>query len=190
MCDNSRECAEAARHGFGTPPESRAAASTGRRAVRPVRPDETPVLLGIINEAAEAYRGVIPEDRWHDPYMSAAYLEGELAAGVRFWGYEVDGALLGVMGIQDVADVTLIRHAYVRAAAQRQGVGARLLRRLLAETDRPVLIGTWADAHWAIAFYEKNGFRVTTREETERLLRTYWEIPVRQVETSVVLAQR
>jgi len=190
MCDNSRECAEAARHGFGTPPENRAAASTGRRAIRLVLPEETPVLLGIINEAAEKYRGVIPADRWHDPYMSAEYLRGEIDAGVIFWGYEVDDELVGVMGIQDVADVTLIRHAYVRTSAQRSGVGGRLLRRLLAETDRPVLIGTWADAGWAIAFYEKHGFVVTPREETARLLHKYWDIPERQVETSVVLARR
>ncbi|PKQ19739.1 MAG: GNAT family N-acetyltransferase [Actinobacteria bacterium HGW-Actinobacteria-6] len=188
MCDNARECTEAARHGFGTPPDA-SGQTAGRREIRRLREDESGVLLDIINEAAEAYRGVIPGDRWHDPYMSEEYLAGELQAGVRFWGYEVDGELLGVMGIQDVADVTLIRHAYVRTAAQRGGIGGRLLRRLLAEVDRPVLIGTWLDAHWAIAFYERNGFEATGREETERLLRTYWEIPARQVETSVVLKQ-
>ncbi len=122
--------------------------------------------------------------------MSEEYLRGELEAGVRFWGCEVEGELLGVMGIQDVADVTLIRHAYVRTGAQRGGIGGRLLRHLLATADRPVLIGTWLDAHWAIAFYERNGFQATGREETERLLRTYWDIPARQVETSVVLKRR
>lgn len=157
--------------------------------IRRVREDEFDVLLGIINEAAEAYRGVIPADRWHEPYMSEEYLRGEIDAGVCFSGFEADGELLGVMGIQDVRDVTLIRHAYVRTSAQRSGIGGRLLRRLLADATRPVLIGTWADADWAIEFYEKNDFRATGREETERLLRTYWDIPARQVETSVVLAQ-
>lgn len=157
--------------------------------IRPVLPEEFDTMLDIINEAAQAYKGVIPADRWHEPYMSAEYLRGEIDAGVRFWGFEADGELIGVMGIQDVADVTLIRHAYVRASAQRGGVGGRLLAHLLAKTDRPVLIGTWSDAHWAVAFYEKNGFRATGREETERLLQTYWDIPARQVETSVVLAQ-
>jgi len=146
-------------------------------------------VLRIINDAAQRYRGVIPEDRWHDPYFSAEYLDSELAAGVRFSGLEADGELLGVMGVQDVDDVTLIRHAYVASGAQRSGVGGRLLRALLASTDRPVLIGTWADASWAIAFYEKHGFRVTSREDTERLLRRYWDIPERQIETSVVLEQ-
>ncbi|MDP2183703.1 MAG: GNAT family N-acetyltransferase [Actinomycetota bacterium] len=191
MCDNSRECAAASRHGFGTRPVfgEDARGGVGRREIRRVRADEFDGLLGIINEVAEAYRGVIPADRWHEPYMSAEYLRGEIDAGVRFSGFEADGELLGVMGIQDVRDVTLIRHAYVRASAQRGGIGGRLLRRLLAETSRPVLIGTWTDADWAIAFYVKHGFRVTGREETEQLLRTYWDIPARQVETSVVLAQ-
>ena len=108
---------------------------------------------------------------------------------MRFYGYEVDGELLGVMGVQDVADVTLIRHAYVSPRAQRSGVGGRLLRSLLAKTHRHVLIGTWADAHWAVAFYQKHGFRVTGRDETTRLLKRYWDIPARQVETSVVLVE-
>ena len=142
----------------------------------------------IINAAAEAYRGVIPADRWHEPYMPEEELRSEIAAGVAFWGLEEDGELLGVMGIQPVRDVTLIRHAYVRPDAQRRGVGGRLLAHLRTLTDRPVLIGTWADAAWAVAFYEKHGFRRVTPEEKDRLLRTYWDIPARQVETSVVLA--
>ena len=157
--------------------------------IRQLRDDDFDTTLSIINEAAEAYRGVIPADRWHDPYMSAEYLRGELDAGVRFSGYEVDGELLGVMGIQNVDDVTLIRHAYVRRGTQRSGVGGLLLRSLLAKATAPVLIGTWADAGWAIAFYEKHGFEVVSPEEKTRLLKRYWDIPERQVETSVVLRE-
>jgi N-acetylglutamate synthase-like GNAT family acetyltransferase len=158
--------------------------------IRATRPDEFEAVLGIINDAAIVYRGVIPADRWHDPYMSDEYLRSEMNAGVRFSGFETDGDLLGVMGIQDVADATLIRHAYVRPSVQRGGEGSQLLRSLLSAVTRPVLIGTWADAHWAISFYEKHGFSVVSHAEKTRLLRTYWDIPERQVETSVVLAQR
>jgi GNAT superfamily N-acetyltransferase len=160
------------------------------RLIRPCRDDEHNIVLAIINNAAQRYRGVIPEDRWHDPYFSAEYLATEIAAGVRFFGCEIEGELLGVMGVQDVADVTLIRHAYVLPRAQRAGIGGDLLRWLLAKTDKPVLIGTWADAGWAIAFYEKHGFARVSVEEKTRLLRRYWDIPKRQVETSVVLAER
>lgn len=156
--------------------------------IRVCEPNEIEAVLGIINEAAERYRGVIPEDRWHDPYMSAEYLRTEIDDGVRFFGVEADGQLLGVMGAQDVADVTLVRHAYVRPGAQRRGVGGRLLEHLRALTERPMLMGTWADADWAIAFYAKHGFRRVGRAEARRLLRRYWDIPERQVETSVVLA--
>ncbi|MGH6913109.1 MAG: GNAT family N-acetyltransferase [Geminicoccales bacterium] len=143
----------------------------------------------IVNDAAEAYRGVIPADRWHEPYMGRDELAREIAAGVAFWGAEADGALAGVMGIQDVGDVTLIRHAYVRTAARRQGIGGRLLAALHDMTDRPLLIGTWAAAGWAIRFYEKHGFRIVAPPaEKDRLLRAYWSIPDRQIETSVVLA--
>ncbi len=145
-------------------------------------------MLAVINDAAQAYRGVIPADRWKEPYMPREELRHEIASGVVFWGYEVDGELVGVMGIQDVKDVTLIRHAYVRTAHQRQGIGRELLRHLIALSSRPTLVGTWADAVWAIGFYERHGFRLVSREEKERLLRTYWSIPERQVETSVVLA--
>ncbi|MBE0476049.1 MAG: GNAT family N-acetyltransferase [Coriobacteriia bacterium] len=162
--------------------------------IRPCSPDESDTVLGVINAAAEAYRGVIPRDRWHEPYMTAEHLGGEIASGVRFFGLEESGELLGVMGIQDVErsgapGVTLIRHAYVRPDAQRRGVGGRLLAHLRALAERPILVGTWADACWAVAFYERNGFRRVTREETARLLRTYWDIPERQAETSVVLAE-
>jgi GNAT superfamily N-acetyltransferase len=193
MCDNSRECTTAKARSFATAPGERAdddaSAVLGRRAIRPIRDDERAEMLTIINDAAQRYCSVIPEDRWHDPYFSAEYLDSEIESGVRFFGYEADGELLGVMGVQDVDDVTLIRHAYVSPRAQRGGVGGRLLRSLRAKTDRPVLIGTWTAADWAIAFYEKNGFRVTSREETVRLLERYWDIPERQVETSVVLTE-
>ena len=133
---------------------------------------------------------MIPADRWHEPYMPATELDREIEAGVRFWGYEADGELIGVMGIQDVDDVTLIRHAYVAPGSQRRGVGGALLEQLLASTDRPILIGTWAAADWAIRFYERHGFELVSPERTAELLDTYWSIPERQIETSVVLARR
>jgi GNAT superfamily N-acetyltransferase len=157
--------------------------------IRPIRDDEHEIALAIINSAAQRYRGVIPDDCWHDPYFSAEYLADEIAAGVRFYGYEAGGELLGVMGVQDVDDVTLIRHSYILPGAQGAGIGGKLLRSLLATTDRPVLIGTWAEASWAIAFYEKHGFGCVSPEEKTRLLRRYWSIPERQVETSVVLME-
>ena len=145
-------------------------------------------IHAIVNDAAGAYRGVIPADLWAEPYMPREELREEIAAGVVFWGYEEDGALAGVMGVQHVRDVTLIRHAYVRTVSQRRGIGVALLASLLAQTDRPVLIGTWSDADWAIRFYEKHGFRLVSSEEKDRLLRTYWTVDDRQIETSVVLA--
>lgn len=141
----------------------------------------------IINDGAQAYKGAIPLDRWREPYMPADELRHEIQAGVRFWGFEEGKELLGVMGIQDVQDVTLIRHAYVRTSHQRKGIGAGLLLHLCTLTSRPVLIGTWADASWAIRFYERHGFQVVQPDEKERLLRRYWKIPERQIETSVVL---
>lgn len=147
-------------------------------------------VLSIINDAAQAYKGVIPADRWHEPYMSEKELRREIADGVEFWGWEEQNELVGVMGIQDVKDVTLIRHAYVRTMRQRIGIGRKLLLHLIHLTDRPVLIGTWADALWAISFYERNGFRMVTKEEKNHLLGKYWSIPERQTETSVVLADR
>ena len=145
-------------------------------------------IYTIINDAAQAYKGIIPEDRWHEPYMSGDELRDEIAAGVVFWGYKEDAELLGVMGIQRVRNVTLIRHAYVRPSHQRQGIGSRLLRHLCQQTETPLLIGTWADALWAVRFYESHGFRVVSHQEKEELLREYWSIPARQVETSLVLA--
>jgi GNAT superfamily N-acetyltransferase len=157
-------------------------------AIRPCTNDDVTTLLTIVNSAAEAYRGVIPPDRWHEPYMSQAELRQELSAGVTFVGYEVDGELVGVMGIQSVRDVDLIRHAYVRPDRQRHGVGALLIKHLLHRGSRQMLVGTWAAASWAIAFYQRHGFVLCSHARTIVLLRTYWTIPDRQIETSVVLA--
>jgi N-acetylglutamate synthase-like GNAT family acetyltransferase len=145
-------------------------------------------MLAIINDAARAYRGVIPEDRWHEPYMPAEDLAKEIADGVVFWVAEQDGRVAAVMGMQDKGDVALVRHAYVASAAQRSGVGTALLHHVQDLTDKPILIGTWAAASWAIEFYKRNGFTVVPSAEKDHLLRTYWSIPARQVETSVVLA--
>lgn len=142
----------------------------------------------IINDAARAYEGVIPVDRWREPYMSKEELWQEIHEGVVFWGYEEDDQLIGVMGIQDAKDVSLIRHAYVRTTNRNQGIGGRLLFHLCSQTTRPLLVGTWSDARWAVRFYEKRGFRLVNKETKDRLLREYWSIPKRQIETSVVLA--
>jgi len=158
--------------------------------IRRCRERDFETIWSIINEAAGVYQGVIPADRWHEPYMSKAELHHEINDGVVFWGCEEEEELVAVMGIQRVEDVTLIRHAYVRRARQREGIGGRLLSHLRGQTDLPTLIGTWADAVWAVRFYEKHGFRLVSTAEKERLLRRYWSIPERQVETSVVLADR
>jgi len=158
--------------------------------IRPCTESDFEAIYAIVNDAAEAYRGVIPDDRWKSPYMPREELRREIDQGVVFWGYEEASELLGVMGIQDVQDVTLIRHAYVRTPQRNRGIGGRLLAHLLAGCTRPVLIGTWADAVWAIRFYEKHGFHLVSPEEKDRLLKKYWTIPERQIETSVVLAQQ
>ena len=147
-------------------------------------------IYEIINDAAEAYRGIIPPDRWHEPYMPREELREEIAAGIAFLGYEQDGELAGVMGTQDIQDVTLIRHAYVRTAQRSRGIGGELLAQIMDEATRPVLIGTWADAVWAVRFYERHGFKVVSIQEKELLLRKYWSVPDRQIETSVVLADQ
>jgi N-acetylglutamate synthase-like GNAT family acetyltransferase len=147
-------------------------------------------IFEIINDAASAYKGVIPPDRWHDPYMSQDQLRHEIDAGVRFWGLDNDNELAGVMGIQNKGEVTLLRHAYVRTALRNKGIGSRLLKHLEPMSDKPILIGTWAAASWAVQFYQKNGYCLVSIEEKNRLLRQYWSIPERQVETSVVLANR
>ena len=141
----------------------------------------------IINDGAQAYKGVIPADCWTEPYMSREELRQEIDDGVVFWGYEDGGELIGVMGIQTVQDVTLIRHAYVRTGRQKRGIGGHLLAHLRQIAKTPVLIGTWTDAVCAIRFYERHGFRLVSPEEKSRLLKKYWSIPERQAETSVVL---
>ena len=158
--------------------------------IREAREADRPAILAIINDAAQAYRGIIPADRWHEPYMPREEFESEIAAGVVFWVHESDAGVQGAMGIQDKGDVALIRHAYVSPAAQRKGIGRALLDRLERLTVKPVLIGTWAAATWAIDFYRRNGFSVVSQAEKNRLLRKYWSIPERQIETSVVLADR
>ena len=158
--------------------------------IRHCNDDDFEAIYEIINDAALAYKGIIPPDRWKEPYMSREELSHEIDEGVVFLGYEENGNLKGVMGIQDVQDVTLIRHAYVRTTERNMGIGSKLLSHLRRMTDRLILIGTWADAVWAIRFYEKHGFRLVSREETNRLLRKYWKVPERQVETSVVLAEQ
>jgi GNAT superfamily N-acetyltransferase len=147
-------------------------------------------MVAIINDGARAYKGIIPDDRWTEPYMPEQELQHEIAAGVVFWGYEDVGALLGVMGLQHVGEVTLIRHAYVRTDSQKRGIGALLLSHLRELATGSVLIGTWADATWAIRFYERHGFHQVSPQETDRLLRQYWTISERQIQTSVVLADR
>jgi GNAT superfamily N-acetyltransferase len=157
---------------------------------RRCREDEHPALLDIINLAAQKYRGVIPDDRWHEPYMNAEELASEIAAGIEFWGAEVNTSLVGVMGVQEVLDVDLIRHAYVLPAFQRKGVGGLLLSELCSRSSRTILIGTWAAASWAIDFYERHGFDLVGADETKTLLKKYWTIPERQIETSVVLRRK
>ena len=146
-------------------------------------------ILAIINDAATAYRGVIPDDRWKEPYMPAGELADEMVAGIEFDGYEIAGTgLVGVMGVQMVEDVALIRHAYVATSHQRSGIGSALLEGLRGRVDRPILIGTWAAATWAIDFYRRHGFELVPVREKSGLLRRYWTVPERQIETSVVLA--
>ena len=155
--------------------------------IRPCGDDERPAILTIVNAAAEAYRGVIPADRWREPYMPAHELDGEIVAGVAFWGYEDDVELAGIMGVQPVRDVELIRHAYTAPERQGRGIGGALLAHLVSRSTRPLLVGTWAAAEWAIRFYERYGFEQVPVERKTELLREYWTIPERQVETSVVL---
>jgi N-acetylglutamate synthase-like GNAT family acetyltransferase len=158
--------------------------------IRKCSENDFDMMYSIINDAAVAYKGVIPADRWKEPYMPKDELRRQIDEGVSFWGFEDWGELVGIMGIQPTRDVTLIRHAYVRTACRNQGIGGKLLKFLVQEITTPVLIGTWADAAWAILFYEKHGFTRVSVEEKTRLLKTYWSIPERQVETSVVLADQ
>jgi GNAT superfamily N-acetyltransferase len=156
--------------------------------IRPCRQTDFEAIFTVINDGARAYKGIIPADCWAEPYMSREKLRQEIDDGVVFWGYERDGAIVGVMGLQQVQDVTLVRHAYVRASHQNLGIGTHLLHRLREIVTGPVLIGTWASAAWAIRFYEKHGFRLVCAGQKDSLLKRYWTIPGRQIETSVVLA--
>ncbi len=155
--------------------------------IRKCLDSEFDIIYGIINDSAQAYKGVIPMDCWKEPYMSRGELQGEINEGVLFWGCENEGELVGVMGIQHVQNVTLIRHAYVLTARRNQGFGGELLSYLLTQTSCPILVGTWADATWAIHFYEKYGFESVTAKEKDRLLKKYWSVPERQIRSSVVL---
>lgn len=156
--------------------------------IRECTKDDFNEIFAVINDAAQAYKGIIPADRWHEPYMPQDYLNHEIDDGVCFWGLEQNAELAGVMGIQDKGDVTLIRHAYVRTALRNCGIGSQLLKNLEAKTNKTILIGTWAAATWAISFYQKNGYRLVSTDEKNRLLKKYWKIPRRQIETSVVLS--
>ena len=156
--------------------------------IRPCELSEVDEICALVNDAAAAYRGVIPEDCWKEPYMTAGELERDIADGVRFWGsYDADRPV-AVMGLQPVGDVALVRHAYTRTANQGAGLGAALLARIRSETDRPMLVGTWKAATWAIRFYEARGFRLVTAPRKDDLLRRYWRVPARQMDESVVLA--
>jgi N-acetylglutamate synthase-like GNAT family acetyltransferase/ketosteroid isomerase-like protein len=169
---------------------TRAGALAAAGAIRRCRTEDREAIFAIVNSAAEAYRGAIPADRWHEPYMPMEELEAEIAAGVEFSGYEAGGELVGIMGIQPVRDVHLIRHAYVAPDRQRGGVGGALLERLLEVTGGRILVGTWAAATWAIDFYRRHGFEQVSPEQKDELLKAYWDIPERQIETSVVLVAR
>ena len=158
--------------------------------IRPCTDRDLEAILEVINDAAQAYKGVIPNDRYQHPYMPAEELNREIEHGVRFWGFAQDGRLLGVMGLQDVEDVTLIRHAYVRTTERRRGIGGRLLKDLRSRATRPLLVGTWAAAAWAIEFYRQHGFEPVPRDLVPVLLRRYWSVPERQIATSVVLAEK
>jgi GNAT superfamily N-acetyltransferase len=157
--------------------------------IRRCRDSEGEAILAVINAAAEAYRGVIPPDRWHEPYFPGSEFDEAIASGVAFWGCEIDGELAGVMGIQPVGEVELIRHAYVVPARQGLGIGGALLGHLTGRSTCQVLVGTWAAAEWAIRFYRRHGFALVAPKQTADLLRRYWSIPERQIETSVVLAR-
>ena len=159
-----------------------------KQMITKLNPTEYQAILDVVNEAAEAYKGVIPEDQWREPYMSTEELKEEIKSGINFYGWTENNTLTAVMGIQQVNNVTLIRHAYVLTNRQRTGIGGKLLKHLLNRAQTPeVLVGTWETAHWAIRFYEKHGFKLLSREETDNLLRKHWNITERQIETSVVL---
>jgi len=148
-------------------------------------------ILHVINNAASKYKGVIPDDCWHEPYMSEKELINEFDNGVRMFGYEKDNLLVGVMGIQDVHDVTLIRHAYTLGNYQGMGIGKALLQQLFKVNESSsLLVGTWEDATWAIRFYVNNGFALHGRARADQLLNKYWQVPVKQMQHSVVLEKQ
>jgi GNAT superfamily N-acetyltransferase len=157
--------------------------------IRPCAPAETDEILAVVNDGATAYRGVIAADRWNDPYMSADDLRQEIDDGVRFWGFFEGERLLAVMGLQEVGDVALIRHAYTRTANQGAGLGGALLEHLKNRADRPLLLGTWKAATWAVKFYQGRGFQLVPEDRKADLLRRYWKVPERQIEESVVMAR-
>ena len=150
--------------------------------------DDFDTIYEIINDASIAYKGVIPDDMWREPYMSKGELRKQIEEGVIFWSYMEQGSILGVMGLQAKEDVTLIRHAYVRTGNRNKGIGTKLLQSLSAKATTPILIGTWADAFWAVKFYEHHGFHLIPQNQKDIVLRRYWSISDRQIETSVVLA--
>ena len=156
--------------------------------IRQCKPAELDEVCAVVNDAAKAYRGVIAADRWKEPYMSQTELRREVDDGVQFWGAFDEGILAGVMGLQDVGDVALVRHAYTRTTRQGSGLGTALLEHVVSQTDLPMLVGTWTAASWAIRFYQRHGFQLVTDREKDTLLRRYWKIPERQIEDSVVLA--
>lgn len=157
--------------------------------IRPCTDTDFDAIERIINTAAMKYKGAIPADCWHDPYMTREALRKEIETGVQFYGWEEAGALIGVMGLQHVKGVALIRHAYIAPGHQGKGIGGRLLEALVEKASFPMLVGAWADATWAISFYRRHGFTLTTLEQKTTLLRRYWTVSPRQEETSVVLAR-
>ena len=157
--------------------------------IRQCEPAQSEAICEVINDAASAYRGVIAPDCWNEPYMPRDELRHEMDHGVVFWGFCEDDRLVGVMGLQHVGDVALIRHAYTRTASQRRGIGTALLAHLRRQTDRPMLVGTWKAATWAVRFYERHGFRLVPADQKDELLRRYWTVPDRQIVESVVLAE-
>lgn len=155
--------------------------------IRNCTADDFEEIFNIINDAAMAYKRAIPADCWHEPYMTKEELQTQLDVGVRFSCYVENNEVLGVMGIQDRGEVELIRHAYVRTRVRNRGIGSLLLGDLIGKCDKPILVGTWQAAVWAIHFYEKHGFCLVDEVERNHLLRKYWTIPDRQLHTSVVL---
>ena len=153
--------------------------------IRKCNSEDTERIYHIVNTAAKAYEGVIADDCYHQPYMPREELEQEMKRVV-FYGWQANGKTVGVMGIEPIKDVTLIRHAYVLPDYQDRGIGRKLLEHLLEQTNTAqLLVGTWKDATWAVRFYEKNGFEMMPGKD--ELLSEYWDIPKRQIETSVVL---